>query len=100
MRARRTNCPQNPSVASAARRGRRANIEGLFSCRSLTMLSHTMLDIPFPLPVPPNEPILSYAPGSPERAELKSKLAELAGACPDVPHVIGGQALHTGAAFD
>ena len=30
------------------------------------------------VPAPVNEPVLSYAPGSPERAALKRRLAEMA----------------------
>jgi len=30
-----------------------------------------------PVPVPVNEPVRSYAPGSPERASLKKKLDEM-----------------------
>ena len=37
-----------------------------------------MLDVAQPLPLPQNEPVLSYAPGSPERAALKSALKSLA----------------------
>jgi len=33
----------------------------------------------FKVPVPVNEPNHSYAPGTPERAELKAALAELSG---------------------
>jgi 1-pyrroline-5-carboxylate dehydrogenase len=43
-----------------------------------------------------NEPIKSYAPGSPEREELKRRLAELEAERPDVPCVIGGQDVRTG----
>ena len=43
------------------------------------------------VPVPTNEPVLEYAPGSPERATLLGELATLAAAGPvDLPHVIGG----------
>jgi 1-pyrroline-5-carboxylate dehydrogenase len=56
-----------------------------------------MLDLPTPLPVPPNEPILNYAPGSPEKAALKSALRAMAGEKPDIPHVIGGKELFEGA---
>ncbi len=59
-----------------------------------------MLDTPIALPVPTNEPILSYAPGSPERAALKESLAKLSNECPDVPHVIAGKASYEGASFD
>jgi 1-pyrroline-5-carboxylate dehydrogenase len=59
-----------------------------------------MLDSPIPLPVPANEPILAYAPGSPERAQLKASLDALADERPDIPHVIGGEELRDGAPFD
>ena len=36
-----------------------------------------MLDLPTPSPLPVNEPIFSYAPGSPERAALKSSLSTM-----------------------
>jgi 1-pyrroline-5-carboxylate dehydrogenase len=38
-----------------------------------------------------NEPIKSYAPGSPERASLKAMLAKMKSEVIDVPMVIGGQ---------
>ena len=43
--------------------------------------------------VPPvrNEPALTYAPGSPERAEIKRELERLRGEQPEVPLVIGGR---------
>src|SRR5665647_816372 len=43
------------------------------------------------VPAPVNEPVLDYAPGSPERAELQVALAELSGRPMDLPHVIGGE---------
>ncbi|MDQ1739634.1 MAG: 1-pyrroline-5-carboxylate dehydrogenase [Pseudonocardiales bacterium] len=44
------------------------------------------------IPVPRNEPVLQYRPGSAERAALTSKLAELAAADPiEISCVIGGQ---------
>ena len=47
--------------------------------------------------VPPvNEPIRSYAPGSPERAELKARLASMAGERIEIPLVIGGKEIRTG----
>lgn len=49
----------------------------------------------FSVPLPPNEPVLSYAPGSPERAELKAKLAEMSGQHLDVPMFIGGREVRT-----
>jgi 1-pyrroline-5-carboxylate dehydrogenase len=59
-----------------------------------------MLDLPLPLPLPPNEPVLSYAPDSPERARLKAELAAMAKQQPDVPHVIGGKELRDGPTFE
>ncbi|MDP6418245.1 MAG: L-glutamate gamma-semialdehyde dehydrogenase [Candidatus Krumholzibacteria bacterium] len=50
----------------------------------------------FKLPEAVNETILAYAPGSPERAELKDKLAELASNTLDIPLVIGGKEIRTG----
>ena len=59
-----------------------------------------MLDLPLPLPVPHNEPILNYAPGSPEKAQLKAALKAMAGERPDIPHVIGGKEHRDGAAYE
>lgn len=59
-----------------------------------------MLDLPTPSPLPANEPVLSYAPGSPERAKLKDALGKLRSEQPDVPHVVGGRELRDGASFD
>ncbi|MCH7903516.1 MAG: L-glutamate gamma-semialdehyde dehydrogenase [Armatimonadetes bacterium] len=50
----------------------------------------------FRYPVPANEPIKSYAPGSPERASLKAKLAELKSHQADIPMVINGEDVRTG----
>jgi 1-pyrroline-5-carboxylate dehydrogenase len=42
------------------------------------------------VPAPVNEPVLGYAPGSPERARLEKKLKELAEHPRDLPMTIGG----------
>ncbi|PRY01537.1 L-glutamate gamma-semialdehyde dehydrogenase [Allonocardiopsis opalescens] len=42
------------------------------------------------VPAPVNEPVRGYAPGSPERAELAAKIAELADGPLDLPMSIGG----------
>jgi 1-pyrroline-5-carboxylate dehydrogenase len=47
-------------------------------------------------PLPANEPIRSYAPGSPERASLQARLAELAGQRIEMPLVIGGRDVTNG----
>jgi len=43
-----------------------------------------------------NEPILSYAPGSPDRAKLKAELDRLLRGNFDIPLVIGGKDIRTG----
>ncbi len=59
-----------------------------------------MLDLPLPKALPPNEPVLSYAPSSPERAALKAALDSMARERPDAPHVIGGREVRDGAVFE
>jgi 1-pyrroline-5-carboxylate dehydrogenase len=49
------------------------------------------------VPEPINEPTRSYAPGSPERAELKARLKSMAAERIDIPLVIGGKEIRTGA---
>ena len=49
-----------------------------------------MVDAVTRVPAPINEPIKSYAPGSPERAELERELQRLRGQQLDLPSVIGG----------
>ena len=48
------------------------------------------------VPTPVNEPIKSYAPGSPERAELKARLKSMAGERIEIPLIIGGKEIRTG----
>ncbi len=48
------------------------------------------------LPPTVNEPIKSYVPGSPERADLKTRLAAMEGERPEIPLVIGGKEIRTG----
>jgi 1-pyrroline-5-carboxylate dehydrogenase len=43
------------------------------------------------VPLPENDPNLSYAPGSPARAELKSRLKQMADEVIDIPMIIGGK---------
>ncbi len=45
----------------------------------------------FRVPAPYNEPVRSYAPGTPERASLKRRLAELTDAATEIPMVIAGE---------
>jgi 1-pyrroline-5-carboxylate dehydrogenase len=46
--------------------------------------------------MPPNEPIISYAPGTKERAALKKELNRLSRRKFDIPCVIGGRNVRTG----
>ncbi|MDX5310590.1 MAG: L-glutamate gamma-semialdehyde dehydrogenase [Rhodococcus sp. (in: high G+C Gram-positive bacteria)] len=46
------------------------------------------------VPAPANEPVHTYAPGSPERERLTAKLKELAAEPVDVSHVVGGEHVH------
>ena len=48
------------------------------------------------VPVPVNEPGRGYAPGSPERAALQTRLAELAGEHHALTMTVGGQQRHGG----
>jgi 1-pyrroline-5-carboxylate dehydrogenase len=48
------------------------------------------------IPPPVNDVNRSYAPGTPERAELKARLQEMAGQIADIPLVIGGREIRTG----
>lgn len=50
----------------------------------------------FKLPLPYNEPVYSYAPGSPERDELKKALAELKSREVEIPLIIGGREVKSG----
>ncbi len=43
------------------------------------------------VPQPINEPVLNYAPGSPERTALEAALKDVAAEPVDLPHVIAGQ---------
>lgn len=49
----------------------------------------------FSYPLPVNEPVLNYAPGSAEKKRLKQVLAELKSAQADVPMYIGGKEVRT-----
>lgn len=49
----------------------------------------------FSYPMPSNEPVLSYAPGSPERKRLKEVLSELKKQEIDVPMYIGSKEIRT-----
>ena len=50
----------------------------------------------FNIPIPKNEPVLNYRPGSTEKKALKAKLSEQKSKSIEIPILIGGQAVKTG----
>ena len=54
----------------------------------------------YKIPVPQNEPVLSYAPGTPERAALKAAIAAVEGETVEIPVLAGGKELRTGTPHD
>jgi 1-pyrroline-5-carboxylate dehydrogenase len=48
------------------------------------------------VPRPQNEPVLSFAPGSPERAALKAQLKKMLSETLEIPLIIGGKEVRTG----
>ena len=50
----------------------------------------------FSLAVPENEPVRSYAPGSPEKKSLKKRLDEMLSEEIEIPLIIGGKEVRTG----
>ncbi len=55
-----------------------------------------MAETIFQVPVAANEPIRNYAPGSPERMELKAAIQELRSMEMDIPMIIDGKEVRTG----
>jgi 1-pyrroline-5-carboxylate dehydrogenase len=52
------------------------------------------------IPSPVNEPVLSYAPGTTERAELKAALKDQSSRVVEIPLIIGGKEVKTGKTRD
>ncbi len=55
-----------------------------------------MSDGIFSVPSPRNEPVLAYAPGSPERHALRAQLAKMSSDVIEITPVIGGDRVRTG----
>lgn len=55
-----------------------------------------MANAQFRINLPQNEPIKSYAPGSPEKAALKKRIEELKNQIIEIPLIIGGKEVKTG----
>jgi len=51
-------------------------------------------------PTPVNEPVRTYAPGSPERASLQARLREMERERLQIPLIIGGKDVETGSTFE
>ncbi len=54
----------------------------------------------FQVPEPKNEPVLSYGPGTPQRAELKTEVKRMLAEEVDIPLIIGGKEVRTGVTKD
>jgi 1-pyrroline-5-carboxylate dehydrogenase len=54
----------------------------------------------FHVPTPKNEPIFSYAPGTPERVNLQAAIADLRGGVTDIPLRIGARDFRTDKRFN
>src|SRR5690349_7838910 len=52
------------------------------------------------VPQPINEPVLPYAPGTPDRDRLKKTLESMAKTAHDIPLLIGGKEVRTGQTGD
>lgn len=48
------------------------------------------------IPLPSNEPVCSFAPGTPEKAALKARLKKMLSERIEIPLIIGGQEVKTG----
>jgi len=58
----------------------------------MNLLNNAILKIPTPV----NEPVYSYAPGTPERDLLKAAIADIAAKKIEIPLIIGGKEVRTG----
>ena len=58
----------------------------------MNLMNNAVINTPYPI----NEPVLDYAPGSPEKKALKAALAELSSKQIEIPLVIGGERVTTG----
>ena len=54
----------------------------------------------FTPPLHDNEPVKSYAPGTPERADLQARLLSMQGERISIPMIIGGKDVHTDETFE
>src|SRR4051812_5636472 len=99
--AARATTPAGPPCTAPQRPIRRPRSAPTSPPRLLTLQSApvTAHGLPRP-PVPYNEPIKSYAPGSPERDAVRKRLDELSGQQMQLPLVIGGKDVQLSDTFD
>src|SRR5215831_17192866 len=78
-------------------------MERIQSVKSVQSVAYSLLvdwnkevEMTYRIPVPVNDPILSYAPGTAERKSLKNKLAAMSAMQIEIPLVIGGKEVRTG----
>lgn len=50
----------------------------------------------FSYPLPANEPVLNYGPGSPEKIRLKAAIKDLKSQVADIPQYIGTKEVRSG----
>jgi 1-pyrroline-5-carboxylate dehydrogenase len=92
MAASRTVAPDRSAPAVAAAADSRQALEAIHPPDApLAGFSGTRR-----VPPPVNEPVKSYAPGSPEKLALKARLASMARERVDIPIIIGGKEIRTG----
>lgn len=62
------------------------------------MEKHTVISVEGDLvsPAPINEPVVEYAPGSPERADIKAHLDRMISKSAEIPIIVGGEMIRTG----
>ncbi len=58
----------------------------------MNLLNNAILKVPTPV----NEPVYSYAPGTPERDQLKAAVEEISNKKVEIPLIIGGKEVRTG----
>jgi 1-pyrroline-5-carboxylate dehydrogenase len=68
----------------------------MFGLSSETGERGIMSNAYFKTPVPVNEPILPYGPGSVEKTAVKAKISEMKGRSIEIPLIIGGREVKTG----
>ena len=58
----------------------------------MNLMNNAVINTPYPV----NEPVLDYAPGSPEKQALKAALDDMSSKQVEIPLVIGGERISTG----